>query len=189
MSDEPPVPSITRPRSEDELASAISDVRGSPREVGTVELIVRRPVIDKREIVEHAEIDQAVGMVGDIWSTKPSKKTGKPNPNSQITLMNIRAVRVLADRDEWPLAGDNLYVDLDLSAENVPAGTRLRIGAVVLEVTEDPHTGCAKFTERFGSAATKWVNSKLGRELNLRGINARVIVPGKVSRGDAISKS
>jgi MOSC domain-containing protein YiiM len=103
--------------------------------------------------------------------------------------MNIRAVRALADREAWPLAGDNLFVDLDLSAANLPPGTRLALGAAVIEVTPMPHTGCAKFTERFGSDATKWVNSPAGRELNLRGINARVIAAGAVRRGDAIRKA
>lgn len=185
---EPPVPSITRPRSEAELSAAVEDVRGSPRDAGPIALIVRRPTRNAREVLAAGELDVTVGLVGDNWATKPSKKLGRPNPNAQLTLMNIRAVRALADRDEWPLAGDNLYVDLDLSPANLPPGTRLAIGGVVLEVTEDPHTGCAKFTERFGSAATKWVNSQLGRELNLRGVNARVITGGRVEVGAVIAK-
>jgi hypothetical protein len=185
---DPPVPSITRPRTEAELAAALDDVRAAPRDAGTIELIVRRPKKNQREILTTAEIDLAGGLIGDSWATKPSRKLGKPNPNAQLTLMNIRAVRAIADRDEWPLAGDNLFVDLDLSLDNLPAGTRLGIGSVVLEVTEDPHTGCAKFTERFGATATKWVNSKLGRALNLRGINAKVITPGTIETGAGITK-
>jgi MOSC domain-containing protein YiiM len=174
-----------------DLEGAVADVRSSPRDVGTIELICKRPVNGARELVDAAELDLAVGLVGDNWSTKPSKRTpdGSPNPEQQLTLMNIRAVRALGDRAEWPLAGDNLFVDLDLSAANLPPGTRLALGAAVIEVTATPHTGCAKFTERFGSDATKWVNSTAGRELNLRGINARVIAGGRINRGDAIRKA
>lgn len=189
MVDDPAVPSIDRPRLDTELAAAIGEIRAAPRDAGTIELIVRRPEQNHREVLEHGEIDLAVGLVGDNWAVKPSKKLGKPNPAAQLTLMNIRAIRALADRHEWPLAGDNLFVDLDLSTENLPAGTRLVVGGALIEVTEDPHTGCAKFTERFGSAATKWVNSKLGRELNLRGVNARVISGGAIKRGDSIKKA
>ena len=103
--------------------------------------------------------------------------------------MNIRAVRALADESEWPLAGDNIYVDLDLSPDNLPPGTKLIVGESLLEVTEDPHTGCSKFTDRFGSEATKWVNSKVGRSLNLRGINAKVIQGGAIRRGDTVRKA
>ncbi|MBA2540063.1 MAG: MOSC domain-containing protein [Deltaproteobacteria bacterium] len=180
---------MARPRTDDELATALDDIRGAPRDAGSVELIVRRPKKNEREILDRGDIDPAVGLTGDNWSTKPSSKTGKPNPNAQLTLMNVRAVRALAEHSEWPLAGDNLYVDLDLSPDNLPPGTRLIVGEALLEITEDPHTGCAKFTQRFGSAATKWVNSKVGRALNLRGVNARVITGGAIRRGDPIKKA
>ncbi len=181
--------SIGKPRTEAQLAAALDDVRAAPRDAGIIELIVRRPVALEREVVELGQLDPAVGLVGDNWSTKPSKKLGYPNPNAQVTVMNIRALRALCDQPEWPLAGDNLCVDLDLSVATTPAGTRLVINDIELVVTEDPHTGCAKFTERFGSEATKWVNSPLGRELNLRGINAKVLRGGSVKRGDSIRKA
>jgi MOSC domain-containing protein YiiM len=173
------------------LQAAVPDVRNSPRDAGTVELIVRRPAIGERELLDAAELDLASGLVGDNWSQKGSKRTadGSAHPEQQLTLMNVRAVRALCDRADWPLAGDNFFVDLDLSGANLPPGTRLALGSAVIEVTPMPHTGCAKFTERFGSDATKWVNSDAGRELNLRGINARVITPGSIKRGDAIKKA
>jgi MOSC domain-containing protein YiiM len=92
------------------------------------------------------------------------------------------------ERDRWPLAGDQLYVDFDLSYENLPPGTRLQVGAAVLEVSDLPHTGCAKFTARFGSAATRLVNAKPNRELRLRGMNTRIFTPGAVRPGDPIRK-
>jgi len=182
-----PSPSITHPRTADQLAAALSTISGAPRQVGRVELIVRRPANLEREVIELGQLDPAVGLVGDNWSIRPSK-TGAPNPNAQVTVMSIRALRALCDAAEWALAGDNLCVDLDLAAATTPPGTRLVIGDAELEVTADPHTGCAKFTERFGSEATRWVNSTIGRELNLRGINTRVLRGGAVRRGDPIVK-
>jgi hypothetical protein len=174
------------------LEERVDEVRSSPKDVGTVELIVRRPEIDEREVLEEAEVDLAVGLLGDNWSTKgsPSMADGSSNPEAQLTLMNSRAAALIAgDRDRWPLAGDQLYVDFDISAENTPPGTRLELGSAVLEVTAKPHTGCHKFSARFGSDAWRFVNSPIGRELNLRGINAKVITPGTVSAGDAIRKA
>jgi hypothetical protein len=175
-------------RTADQLEARLDDIQSSPRDAGTVDLIVRRPSVNERDVVGEAELDPVAGVVGDSWSQRPSKSTpdGKPSIERQITLMNIRAIRAVADERDWPLAGDQLFVDLDLGGANLPAGTRLRIGAVLLEVSAVPHTGCAKFTERFGSDATRWLNSETGRSLNLRGINARVLEGGTVRRGDAI---
>ena len=178
------------PASRDELDAGIDHVRRAPAERGTVELIVRRPVPERREVVEAADLDTVVGLVGDCWSTKTTTSTpdGRPHPDRQVTLMNARAVDLVAagDRTRWALAGDQLYVDLDLSGQNLPAGTRLALGSVVLEVTTEPHRGCAKFTRRFGLDAMRWVNSVVGRELNLRGINARVLAAGRVCTGDPV---
>lgn len=171
-----------------DLEASLADVRAAPDDHGPIELIARRPAPDQRETVETAELDTTVGLVGDRWPTKPSKKTGKPNPEAQLTLMNVRAVRALAEPARWSLAGDQLYVDLDLSATNLPPGTRLAIGDAIIEVSAHPHTGCDVFTARFGSDATKWVNSPAGRELNVRGINAKVIRGGTIKRGDRIRK-
>ena len=155
-----------------------------------MELIVRRPEVDAREIVEEATIDADRGLVGDNWETKPSLATGAPDPRAQLTVMNARVTALVAgdDRERWALAGDQLYVDLDISYRNVPPGTRLRVGEAVLEVTDEPHRGCGKFSSRFGVDALKLVNSAVGRELNMRGINTRVVEGGVVRRGDAIVK-
>ena len=176
-------------RSDDDLAAGLDAIRRSPATDGTVEMIVRRPAVDAREVLEEGELTPADGLVGDHWRAGGSRSTpdGSADPNRQLTLMNARVVDLLTggDRAAWPLAGDQLYVNLDLSTDNLPAGTRLAIGAAVVEVTEPPHTGCAKFGARFGSAALRFVNTPEGRALRLRGLNARVVEPGAVRRGDA----
>jgi MOSC domain-containing protein YiiM len=150
-----------------------------------LELIARRPAVDEREVLEEAELDVEVGLVGDSWSLRGKR----PNPKSQLTLMSARAAALIAgDRDRWPLAGDQLYVDLDLSGDNLPPGTRLAIGSAVVEVSDLPHLGCGKFTERYGAEARELVNSPEGVALNLRGINAQVVQSGTVRLGDAVRK-
>jgi len=174
-----------------QLESGLDLIRASPPDAGTVELIARRPREGTRDVVEEATIDVDVGVVGDNWSTRPNRHTsdGGPDPLAQITLMNARAVALFARAAErWPLAGDQLYVDFDLSETNVPAGTRLAIGTAVIEVTEEPHNGCAKFRHRFGEDALRFVNSPIGKSLHLRGINTKVVQSGVVRRGDPVRK-
>ena len=156
---------------------------------GVVELIVRRPAVGEREVLEEAELDLEQGLVGDRWWSG-AHVDGKPlDTKAQLTLMNARVLeRLEPDRSRWPLAGDQLYVNLDLAEEGLPAGTRLEVGSAVIEVSAAPHTGCAKFTARFGSDATRFVNSKDGRRQRLRGMNARVITPGTVRVGDTIRR-
>jgi hypothetical protein len=172
----------------DELEAGLPHVLDAPQREGTVELIVCRPAEGERTLLEEAELDLELGLVGDMWHRRKSRRTGAVNPKAQITLMNARATDLVAggDRDRWALAGDQLYVDLDLSEESLPVGTRLAVGAAVLEVTDEPHTGCDKFRARFGRDALKLVNGKAHRHLRLRGANARVVQPGVVRRGDAI---
>jgi len=174
-------------RSPEELAAGLDEVARSPVGVGTLELIVRRPAVEQREVVDTAELDLDIGLVGDNWSTR--NPGGKADPERQLTLINARAVALVAvDPDRWPLAGDQLYVDLHLGGVELPAGTRLAIGdTAVIEVTAPPHTGCAKFSARFGVDALRFVNSPAGRALNLRGINARVVTPGTIRRGDKVA--
>lgn len=176
--------------SADELEAGLPEVLRSPKGTGTVELIACRPEEGERLVLDEAQLDLQQGVVGDMWHRRPSKRTadGGPNPLAQVTLMNARAADLVAggDRTRWALAGDQLYVDLDLSEASLPAGSRLAVGTAVLEVTPEPHTGCAKFRARFGGAAVKFVNGGEHRRLRLRGVNARVVEPGVVRPGDAI---
>jgi hypothetical protein len=169
----------------------LDHIRQSPKDEGVLELIVRRPCTDEREVLAHAELHLVDGLVGDSWKMRSSSRTpdGSPHPEMQLNIINARAIALVAqDKERWQLAGDQLYVELDLSDRNLPAGTRLSIGSAVIEVTPLPHTGCKKFVSRFGLDAMKFVNSPVGRELHLRGINARVIQPGAIHVGDAIRK-
>ena len=151
----------------------------------------RRPAVGAREILEEGQLDLADGLVGDTWKLRTSRRTadGTPHPDMQLNLINSRLVALVSqDKSRWHLAGDQLYVDFDLSEANAPAGTRLAIGSAVIEVTAEPHTGCSKFVERFGLDAMKFVNASERRDLHLRGINARVVQQGAVRVGDAVSK-
>ena len=170
-----------------ELESALDEIRRSPKESGTVALIVRRPAENEREVLEEGLLDLDEGLVGDTWRLGSGGKAARAD--MQLNVMNARAIAVMAvQRDRWPLAGDQLYIDFDLSARNLPPGTRLAIGSAVIEITDQPHRGCAKFRERFGDAALRFVNSPVGVELNLRGVNAKVVQPGLVRQGDAVAK-
>jgi hypothetical protein len=173
-----------------ELEAGLDDIRRSPADAGTVELIVRRPAVDEREVLDEAILDCTVGLVGDTWSVRSSRKTpdGSPNPLAQLTLMNCRAATLFAGgRGRWALAGDQLFVDLDLSEANLPPGTRLEVGTAVVEISIEPHTGCAKFVERFGPAAGRMVSHPDGRALRLRGVNAMVVTGGVVRQGDTLT--
>lgn len=174
------------------LEKALPEIRRAPSDGGRLELIVRRPAENEREVLGHGSLDRVVGLVGDTWPARGNSSTadGSPHPGRQLTLMNARVAALLARRDDrWQLAGDQLYVDLDLSGDNLPPGTRLSIGSAVIEVTDQPHRGCKKFAARFGQDALRFVNSEIGRALNLRGVNAKVVVGGVVRAGDVIRKS
>jgi hypothetical protein len=175
----------------EELEAGLDEIRAAPRDAGRVELIVRRPGVDRRELLQEGVLDLVQGLVGDTWIERGSSKTadGSAHPEMQLNVMNARAAALVAQsRDRWPLAGDQLYLDLDLGGSNLPPGTRLAIGSAVIEVTPMPHTGCKKFVSRFGLEAMKFVNSPVGRELNLRGICCKVVEPGVVRVGDRASK-
>ena len=174
-----------------ELHAGLEAIRQSPKDHGVLELIVRRPQRDAREVLAEGKLDLVEGLVGDSWRTRGSSKTadGTAHPDMQLNIMNARAIGLLAqEKEHWSLAGDQLYIDLDLSVENVPPGTRLAISSAVIEVTSPPHTGCKKFMARFGSEAVKFFNSPAGRQLQLRGINARVVHPGIIRVGDIAKK-
>jgi hypothetical protein len=174
-----------------ELEAGLDVIRSAPKDEGLLELIVRRPAVNDREILEEAELHLAEGLVGDSWNRRRSKSTpdGSPNPLMQLNIMNSRVTALVAqDKDRWQLAGDQLYLDMDLSEENIPAGTRLSLGSAVIEVTPPPHLGCQKFVARFGMEAMRFVNSALGKQLHLRGVNAKVVQGGIIRVGDVARK-
>lgn len=175
----------------EELEAGLDEIRRSPKDGGVLELIVRRPQTGEREILEEAELNLVEGLVGDSWQARGSSRSGDRSPNlgMQLTMMNTRAIALVAQaKERWPLAGDQLYIDLDLSVDNLPPGTQLALGSAVIEVTGLPHTGCKRFAERFGTEAVKLFNSALGKQLQLRGINAKVVRPGVIRIGDRAQK-
>jgi MOSC domain-containing protein len=174
-----------------EIEAGLDEIKQSPGNDGVLRLIVRRPQTGAREILAEAELDSVLGLVGDSWPQRRSTRTadGSPHPDMQLNVMNARTIALLAQtKDRWPLAGDQLFIDLDLSEENLPPGTRLAVGSAVIEVTSQPHTGCGKFVERFGADAMQFVNSPTGRTLRLRGLNAKVVQPGRIREGDRVRK-
>jgi hypothetical protein len=173
-----------------ELEAMIDGIRDAPADIGVIELIVRRPAVDERDVVNEVRLDVAEGVVGDSWRARGNRHTpdGSADPEAQLTVMNARAADAVAgDVSRWPLAGDQIYADFDIGIEHLPPGTRLTIGDAEIEVSMKPHTGCAKFSARFGTDALRFVNSPEGRRLRLRGMNARITKSGTVRVGDPIS--
>jgi hypothetical protein len=167
-------------------------VLASPPDSAPIELIVCRPDRDRRDVLDEARLDPVEGLVGDGWLARGSRSTpdGSADPLSQLTIMNTRVLAAIEpDRSRWPLAGDQVYADLDLSADNLPAGARLRVGEALVEVTERPHTGCAKFASRFGLDALRWISNPAGRAARMRGMYVRVVEGGAVRVGDLIRKA
>lgn len=176
----------------DELEAGLDVIKQAPQDEGVLEMIVRRPAEDEREVLEEGELDVEVGLVGDNWIDRPSSRMpGKklPHPDMQLNVMNVRVTQLVAqDRERWQLAGDQLLVDFDLSEANLPAGTQLEIGSAVIEITPQPHNGCKKFVQRFGKDAMIFVNSPVGKELHLRGVCAKVVQAGTIRAGDVVRK-
>lgn len=174
-----------------QLEQGLDHIKQSPKEEGAIELIVRRPKENEREVLEEAEISVELGVVGDNWKTRGSSRTkdGFGHPEMQINIMNSRIVALIAqNKDRWSLAGDQFYVDFDLSDDNIPPGTQLALGTAIVERTAIPHLGCKKFVARFGMDAMVFVNSKQGKALNLRGVNVKVVRSGVVKAGDVLRK-
>ena len=170
--------------SAEELNTGVEHILASPTDNGELQLIVRRPGVDERETPQQARLDVEVGLVGDSWATR-----AKVVPDMQLNIMNSRVVDCVAgSQDRWPLAGDQLFVDMDLSGENLPPGTQITLGDAIVEVTELPHTGCKKFAARFGVDAMMFVNSGPGKTQNFRGICAKVVKSGDISVGDIARK-
>ena len=169
----------------EELAVGLEIVQKSPKDRGEIKLIVRRPNINEREIIQQAILDPEQGLVGDNWRNRD----GKPHPDRQLTIMNSRVISLLVSaKNDWALAGDQLYVDMDLSESNLPPGTQLIVGTAIIEITSLPHTGCKKFAERFGVDSLQFVNSPSNKEFRLRGVNAKVVQAGEVRNGDVVKK-
>lgn len=173
------------------LEAGLDHIRQAPKDQGVLQLIVRRPATEQREVLSEGQLDLVEGLVGDNWKVRGSSRTddGSSHPDMQLNIMNVRSIGLLApDQERWQWAGDQLFIDLDLSDANLPAGTRLTIGEAIIEVTDQPHNGCKKFAQRYGQDAIKFVNSAVGKELHLRGINARVVQPGTIRQGDQVRK-
>ena len=166
-----------------ELDASLEQIRQAPKDRGVLQLIVCRPSAGERRVLNEAMLDLVEGLVGDNWKTRSSRA------DMQLTIMNSRVITFLAgEKANWPPAGDQLFIDLDLSIENLPPGMQLALGSAVIEITAPPHTGCKKFAARFGADAVKFVNSPLGKQLRMRGVNARIVQSGMVRIGDVVNK-
>jgi MOSC domain len=175
-------------RTRESLDTRLPDLRELGTEQGTLQLIVVRPSEGERDTPDTAELTIEDGLVGDRWEPWVDAD-GRARRDNQLTIASTHLLGLIAEPERWPLSGDNLLVDMGLDMASLPTGSRLAIGdTVVVEISEVPHTGCAKFSARFGSDALKFINSPEGRELRLRGLNAQVIVPGRVSTGDAVRR-
>lgn len=176
----------------EELETGLDEIRLSPKDEGVLEMIVCRPEENERVVLEQGELDSTEGLIGDNWKKRGSSRStdGFGHPEMQLNIMNSRAIALIAgERNRWSLAGDQLYIDFDLSDENLPPGSRLEIGSAIVEITPIPHNGCKKFTNRFGIDAVKFVNSPVGKQLHLRGVNAKVIQSGIIRVGDIVKKN
>lgn len=173
------------------MLDGLDRVKQSPKDDGVLELIVVRPRVDERVLVERCEVSSRLGVHGDNWALGcwRTLQDGSPHPDVQVAILNSRLIALVArEKSRWPLAGDNLYMDFDLSTDNLPAGQRLAIGTALLEIISEPHDGCGKFAERYGKEAVKFVNSPERKHLHLRGIYARVVKDGVVAVGDRVRK-
>lgn len=173
------------------LQTQLKQIQASPKDSGSVLLIVRRPATEEREIISQGRLIPTSGLEGDNWRERGSSSMpdGSANPEAEVTLMNTRVIQALTqDETRWALAGDQFFVDFDLSEENIPAGTRLMLGSAILEVSSLPHNGCKKFSARFGVDALKFISMAENKPLRMRGINARIIKAGDVKQGDLVRK-
>ena len=174
-----------------ELEAGLDHIRQSPADGGPLQMIVQRPAVEQRQVVGEGELDVEAGLIGDSWQSRGSPRTpdGGPNPAAQVTVINARLIALLArTEDRWPLAGDQLVIDIDLSEDNLPPGAQLAIGDAVLEISAKPHTGCAKFAQRFGRDALRFISTPTGQALRLRGVNTRVIQSGNIRLGDRATR-
>lgn len=179
-------------RSTADLLAAIPHIDAAPADGGAVAMVIARPIPGERRLLDEAVLDPVTGLQGDDWEVRPSRHTpdGSPHPEMQLTLMSARVIDAITGgaRDRWALAGDQLYVDIDLSLASLPIGSRLQVGTAEVEITPFPHTGCAKFVARFGGDAMRFVNAGHGRPRRYRGVNARVVLGGVVRPDDVVTR-
>lgn len=174
-----------------ELELGVDEIKASPKDNGILEMIVRRPETETREIIDSGEINLDNGLEGDNWKPRGSSSMpdGSADPEAQITLMSTRVIQLLSgDKENWQWAGDQLYIDMDLSIDNLPPGSRIQIGSAILEISAKPHTGCKKFSGRFGIEALEFISTPLGKALRMRGVNAKVVQAGQIKVGDVVKK-
>ena len=174
-----------------QLEDGLEHIKNSPKDITLIDMIVCRPNEGDRKMLQEGYLDKEKGLVGDNWLERGSLKTadGSSHPEMQLNIMNSRSISLIAQqKDRWPLAGDQLFIDINLTDKNIPAGTKLSVGQAIVEVTAIPHNGCKKFTDRFGIDAVKFVNSSIGKELHLRGVNAKIIKSGIIKVGDMVKK-
>lgn len=175
-------------RTTEDLETFLDEILAAPKDAGPIEMIARRPGENAREVIQSAELTKEDGLIGDSWIDRVDEN-GDPYLPAQLTLMNSRVADAVAvTRDRWPLAGDQIYVDMDISQRNLPPGARIKVGDAVVEISDVPHTGCNKFAGRFGKEALRFANVGVGRENRFRGVNAFVVEPGSVQVGDKITK-
>lgn len=155
--------------------------RTLPRDAGHVSLVVRRLEDGTREILDRTRLSLEEGVPGDDWSRRPPR-----DPEAQLAVMCTPLAELIANGQPLTTFGDNLFVELDLSAGNLPTGTRLAVGGAEVEVTPKPHNGCSKFDARFGNDALRFVQAPATRAENRRGIYWRVVAEGEVAAGDAV---
>lgn len=178
-------------RDAQQLERHLENILAAPVDDGIIEKLVCRPEENARHESNSGKLDLDRGLIGDNWKDRGNRHTedGSADPLAQVTLMNSRVSRaVAADEDGWSLAGDQIYLDMDLSSENLPAGSRLQVGEAILEISSKPHTGCAKFSARYGPDALRFVNTGRGKEGRFRGANAFVVESGTINVGDRVRK-
>ena len=175
----------------EQLEAGMAGVLDAPSAEGPVRLVVRRPGRGQREILAEGQLDTELGLVGDDWINRPGMNRDTPSPYAQVTVMNARVAELISgdpDPASWAQCGDQLYVDLDISEANMPPGTRIGVGAAVLEVQSEPHTGCVQFRSWWGGDALRHISTEQGQALRMRGVNTRVVQSGIVRPGDRARK-
>jgi hypothetical protein len=163
-----------------ELDRRLDAMRASPRDVGIVRALVRRADGGgRRELLDSVTLSEVEGMPGDAWGRRPDR-----TPESQLTAVEWGVAELIANGHPIALFGDQLFLELDLSKGNLPVGSRVRLGAAVLEVSPKAHNGCQKYRRRFGPDALRFASRPDSRHRNFRGIYFRVVTEGLVRVGD-----